>query len=244
MLLNILLVSLFHILIKKTKFSKLNGLLQQVIIGLVFGISSAFASENGVVIRGAIINVRDSAPILSGLIFGPLSGIISGFIGGSYRALSVLWGAGTDTVIACSISTFTCGIFAAILRIFMFDNKKPTIAYAVGITIISEIFHMLMIFITNMKDIELAYEFVHKCTALMVLCNSICVLLSMIIITIISKEKIKISFKNEGISQKFQRWLLACVVIAYVSTSIFSINLQTRVAKNDTRDLLIQNLNH
>ena len=130
-LINILLVLLFYTLNKKTKFSNFKPILKQVIIGIAFGVSSAFASENGVVISGAIINIRDSAPILSGLIFGPISGVISGLIGGTYRALSILWGAGTDTVVACSISTCVCGIVAAVLRIFMFDNKRPTIAYAV-----------------------------------------------------------------------------------------------------------------
>lgn len=241
-LINILLVLLFYILNKKTKFSNFKPILKQVIIGIAFGVSSAFASENGVVISGAIINIRDSAPILSGLIFGPISGVISGLIGGTYRALSILWGAGTDTVVACSISTCVCGIVAAILRIFMFDNKRPTIAYAVGITIICEIFHMLMIFITNMHDIYLAYEFVSKCTILMVSCNSLCVLISMIIVSIINKDKLNFSVKDEGISQKFQRWLLISIVLAYVSTSLFSINLQTRVAEKDTYQLLTQNI--
>ena len=127
MLFNVLLVILFYLLNKKTKFSKFNTVIQQVIIGITFGISSIFASENGVVISGAIINVRDSAPILSGLIFGPISGIISGFMGGLYRALSIMWGAGTDTVIACSISTFVCGLVAAALRVFMFDNNMITL---------------------------------------------------------------------------------------------------------------------
>lgn len=242
MLINVLLVLMFYLLNKKTKFSKLSLLIKQIIIGIVFGISSAFASENGVVISGAIINVRDSAPILSGLIFGPVSGIISGFIGGAYRALSILWGAGTDTVVACSISTFVCGIVSAILRIYMFDNKRPTIAYAVGITVICEIFHMLMIFITNISDISLAYQFVDKCTMLMVLCNSICVFLSMLLVSILNKDKVKLNLKNEGISQKFQRWLLVCIIVAYASTSVFSISLQTRVARNDTYQLLIQNI--
>ena len=49
------------------------------------------------------------------------------------------------------------------------------------------LWHWVLIFITNMHDIYLAYEFVSKCTALMVLCNSICVLLSMIIVSILNQ---------------------------------------------------------
>lgn len=50
-------------------------------------------SEFGVPIDGAIINVRDAAPLCAGLIFGPTAGILAGVIGGLERWFAVLWGA-------------------------------------------------------------------------------------------------------------------------------------------------------
>ena len=45
------------------------------------------------------------------LIFGPFAGIVSGFIGGGFRALTVLWNPDSVfTAVACSISTFLAGL--------------------------------------------------------------------------------------------------------------------------------------
>ena len=66
------------------------------------------------------MNVRDASPIIAGLVFGPISGVIAGFMGGIYRALSVMWVAGDYTVVACNISTIVAGITAALLRKYMF----------------------------------------------------------------------------------------------------------------------------
>ena len=44
------------------------------------------------------------------------------------------------------------GVFAAVLRKFMFDNKKPKWYYCLATATITEVIHMLMIFLTNMTD--------------------------------------------------------------------------------------------
>ena len=168
LLVNVLLTVFFFIAIKKNKFAKINKKVLQLIIGVIFGASAAFASEFGVNLNDTVINIRDSAPILAGLTFGPIAGIVAGFIGGTYRALSIFWGAGKATVVACSISTFLAGVIASILRYYMFDNKRTTWAFGVGIALVTEIFHMLMIFITNLYDIELAYSFIESLTSLTV----------------------------------------------------------------------------
>lgn len=51
-----------------------------------------------------------------------------------------------------------------ILRKYMFDNKKPTWLYGMGIGMVTEVLHMLMIFFTNMDDAVNAFEFVKICT--------------------------------------------------------------------------------
>ena len=43
---------------------------KQVIIGLMFGCVSAFASGYGVNWLGTVVNVRDAAPLIAGLVFG------------------------------------------------------------------------------------------------------------------------------------------------------------------------------
>ena len=41
------------------------------------------------------------------------------------------------------------GFIAAVLRRFMFDNKKPTWSYGIFITVVCEVLHMLMIFLQS-----------------------------------------------------------------------------------------------
>ena len=104
-LLNCLLVVGIYLLDKYTAAKKLPYLTKQVIIGILFGAVSAFASSYGVEWLGTVVNVRDAAPLSAGLIFGAPAGIISGLIGGLYRWFSVYWGGGMYTRLACSIAT-------------------------------------------------------------------------------------------------------------------------------------------
>ena len=78
--LNILLVVAFYLAENRTKFKKLSFMKKQIIIGVVFGGLSCFASSFGFDVFGTVANVRDAAPLSAGLIFGAPAGIISGII--------------------------------------------------------------------------------------------------------------------------------------------------------------------
>ena len=236
-LLNCVFVTAFYLLEKKTKFKNLNYIPKQIIIGVIFGGISAFASSYGVEILGTVANVRDAAPLSAGLIFGGPAGVISGVLGGLYRFFSVYWGAGEYTRIACTLSTMLAGVFAAILRRFMFDNKKPTWSYGVFITVVCEVIHMLMIFFTNMSDSSYAFEFVKAATTPMIIGNSIAVGLSLMVVSLLNHEERKLGKTNERISQTFQRRLLVLIVIACVVTSTFTYFLQSGMAEIETREV-------
>ena len=243
-LLNVVLVVGVYFLEKRTRFGKLKKIHKQLIIGVMFGCSSIFASIFGVKIWGATMNVRDASPISAGLIFGPVAGVLSGLMGGGFRALTVLWNPDSAfTAVACSISTVLAGCVAAILRKFMFDDKKAGWAPAVGITLVLEVFHMLMIFLTNMDEAYNAFLFVKQCTLPMIIANSISVGLSLFIITLISKEKIIRRGNDKGIAQTFQKWLLLCIVLAYCITSLFTYNLQTGVAEKQVEGTFTTTMN-
>lgn len=236
-LLNVAIVIGVYFLDKRTKFNNLKRIHKELIIGVLFGCSSIYASVFGVKIWGATMNVRDASPISAGLIFGPVAGIVSGFMGGVFRALTVLWNPESAfTALACSLSTCLAGIIAAVLRKFMFDDKKAGWAPAVGTALVLEVFHMLMIFITNMERAYEAFLFVKQCTVPMILANSISVGLSVVIIAIVSKEKLLRVGKDKGIAQTFQRWLLICIILAYAVTSIFTYNLQTGIAESQVEE--------
>ena len=151
-MINCFLVLCVYLVDKYTRVKNLPYMAKQILIGVLFGCVSAFASSYGVEWLGTVVNVRDAAPLSAGLIFGAPAGIISGCIGGLYRWFSVYWGGGTYTQLACSIATILAGLMAAGLRKLMFDNKKPTWSYGVCIAVVCEVIHMILIFITNMDN--------------------------------------------------------------------------------------------
>ena len=242
-LLNCIFVIVFYLLDKKTKFRNLKLTTKQILIGLIFGGLSAFASGYGVEILGTVANVRDAAPLCAGLIFGGPAGIISGVIGGLYRFFSVYWGGGEYTRIACTLSTMLAGFIAAVLRRYMFDNKKPTWSYGVFITIVCEVLHMLMIFFTNMSDSSYAFEFVKGATIPMIIGNTVAVGISLLVVSFLNHDERKQGKINERISQTFQRKLLVLIVIACVATSTFTYFLQSGMAEIETKDVFTSAMN-
>ena len=234
-LLNCFLVLVVYLSDKHTAVKKMPNVVKQIVAGILFGCVSSFASSYGVEWLGAVVNVRDAAPLSAGLIFGAPAGIISGFIGGLYRWFSVYWGGGTYTRVACSIATILAGLMAAGLRKLMFDNKKPTWGYGICIAVVCEVIHMILIFLTNMDNSSYAFEFVKGATIPMVLGNAVAVGFAIIIVSLLSHEKFLGNKGNEGIAHTFQRWLLACIVIAYFVTSTFTFFLQNGITTIETQ---------
>ena len=243
-IINCLLVLGVYLADKYTNVKKLPYMTKQIIIGILFGIVSAFASSYGVEWLGAVVNVRDAAPLSAGLIFGAPAGIISGFIGGAYRWISVIWNPGGEyTQVACSIATVLAGFMAAGLRKLMFDNKKPTWGYGVCIAVACEVIHMILIFITNMDNSSQAFEFVKGATTPMIFGNAIAVGTAIIIVSLLSHERFRVRKDNEKIANTFQRWLLACIVIAYIVTSAFTYILQNGMVKIETQEVFTTAIN-
>ena len=242
-LLNCALVLGIYLTDKHTSAKKIPYMVKQIIIGLLFGGVSAFASSYGVQWLGTTVNVRDAAPLSAGLIFGAPAGIISGLIGGLYRWFSVYWGGGMYTRLACSLATILAGFMAAGLRKLMFDNKKPTWSYGICIAVVCEVIHMILIFLTNMDNSSQAFEFVKGATAPMMLGNSVAVGVSIILVSLFSHEIFFRKKNSEGIANTFQRRLLACIVVAYLITSTFTLILQNGMAQIETQEVFTASMN-
>ena len=242
-LINCLLVLGVYLADKHTKIKELPYKTKQIIIGILFGGVSAFASSYGVEWLGAVVNVRDAAPLSAGLIFGAPAGIIAGFVGGFYRWFSVYWGAGTYTRIACSIATILAGFMAAWVRKWMFENKKPNWIYGICIAVACEVVHMILIFITNMSNSSYAFEFVKGATIPMIIGNGCAVGFAILIISLFSSERLAKRRKAERIANTFQRWLLICIAVAFLATSTFTYILQSGIVKVETQEVFTSAIN-
>lgn len=243
-LIPITLSGVFHILKKRTSFNDIPRIRQEIIIGVVFGLAAIIGTEFGVEIGGATANARDAAPLCAGLIFGPYAGIVSGLIGGIERFLAVIWKPGLAySQVACSISTILAGLYAAFLRKFMFDNKRPTWALALVTGVVMETVHMTLIFITHLNEPLEAIRIVEICTIPMVLVNSISVMLSVILVSFVSFKIRNGEPRNRKISQQVQNWLLVSIVLTYLATTLFVYQLQTSTALSQASNLLKQNIN-
>lgn len=231
-------------LIGKNKFIKsLPDTLKQVFVGIVFGIIAIMGTEKGVLINGATMNARDAAPLCAGLIFGAPAGIISGLIGGIERWFAVYWGAGTYTRVACTIATSLCGIFAATLRNKLFENRIPSSVYGFISGGVIEVFHLALVFVTNVSDAKKAFTVVQACAVPMISAVAISVFLSVWLVNFIDRDEKTAKNKEQRISTLFQRGLLVLVIVAYLATSIFSYIMQNETSKADTVQLLTININ-
>ena len=220
----------------KVKFiMKLPYWLRQGFIGIVFGGLAIIGTEWGIPFNGATANCRDAAVLSAGLLFGGPAGIIAGLIGGIERWFTAV---GNFTRIACTVSTILAGLYAALLRKFMFENKKPGWLLAMAIGVVMEIFHLTMVFITNMATPTTAMAAVKACTFPMVLANGISVMLSTMALSLLSGELFRRKASQVRISQTIQRWLLVTVLMAFAATSFFVFRLQDTIARRQADSLL------
>ena len=102
--------------------------LSRVLIGVIYGLCAVLSTHFGVSYSHMILNVRDLGPLVAGLFFDPVAGILAGLIGGIERYIvGTYFGVGSYTRIACSVSTCLSGFLAAGLHLFIFKKKKQLI---------------------------------------------------------------------------------------------------------------------
>ncbi len=213
----------FFILQNKTKFGEINNTRRQIIIGILFGLAAIIGTEFGVETdAGAIINIRDAAPICAGLFFGAPAGIIAGFIGGIERFFAVYWGAGAYTRIACSVSTILAGFLAAFFRTKVLNNKIPSPFFASIIPVAIEVVHMLINYLTHIGDPHKAYQIIADCTFPMIIANTFVVVVAICLIRLVDRLfKINVvSAQENSLSYLIQKRLITAIYISFVFTFV------------------------
>lgn len=230
----------FYLLDRKTGLGQINNRVKQIVWGVVFGILAVIGTEWSIPLEGAVLNCRDAAVITAGLLFGAPAGIIAGMIGGVERWIAVAWGVGYYTRVACSVSTILAGIYAALLRKYMFEDKKPGYLLAAAVGVVIEVVHLTMVFLTNMDTPNEAMDIIRVCAVPMIVANGLSVMLSAMAISVLSGRKGDSASggKKARISQTIQKWLLVAIVAAFAATSYFVFELQNQLASVQGDNLL------
>ena len=235
-LFSIVTVSLFSLDRKKFRDNPKNYWIRQIVYGLVFGGLAVIGTEFGVSIEGAVMNIRDAAPLSAALFFGAPAGIIAGFIGGIERWFAVLWGAGTYTRLACTLGTIFAGLFGAFVRKFILEERKPGFIYGGMIGMVTEVVHMLLVYYTNAGEPVQAHAVTTTCAPVMIPLVAFAVALPGFVVTLIYKENLHPRGEERRITQHIEVGLLVAVILAFFVTNVMEYTIQNTIAFKSASD--------
>ena len=232
---------LLTLLRKRTSVAHVSEKYWQVIVGVVFGLIAIYGTEAGIPLDGAMMNVRDAAPLAAGLYFGGPAGIIAGVIGGVERWLAVYWGVGEFTRLACSLGTLFAGLFAAVLRKYVFSYHIPNLSFAFATGVVAEVMHLTLVFVTNLDQAAKAFEIVQACSIPMVLCVGLSTMICSFALLLLSRKPVVTPAGERNMVRILHTRMLAAFVVAFVVT-VGLTAVQTSRSDADTENLLSQSI--
>lgn len=208
---------------------------QKMLIGLVFGLCGILSNHFNINYGHSLLNIRDLSPLVAGLFFDPVSGILTGFIAGIERyIIGTYFGIGSYTAIACSTATCMAGVLAALMSIYIFERRKPSAIFGFFMGAVVEVFHMYMVFVTHRSDITTALQVVKNNALPMIFFTALGLFLTSLALQILSKEWVN-PFKKRSsdkieVSQKFRFWLFVFTLGVLLVNFLLSRSMQTRKA--------------
>ena len=239
-LIPVLATALLYRLDRSGRLGSLSYAKKQILYGTVFGAIAILGTEWGIPLEGAVVNCRDAAPLCAGLFFGAPAGILAGFIGGLERWLSVYWGVGSYTRLACSIATALAGVISALLRKNMFDSKRPRLLLAAVCAFMVEALHQSMVFFFHINDAANAAAIVRVTAPPMLIANTLSVLLAGTFYAMVDGSLKETRHERKTLSTLIERQLLILVALSFLFTTLYSFRLQTDVAKKQTESSLVE----
>ena len=223
---------------QRTNVAKVSEKSWQVIVGVVFGLIAIYGTEAGITVDGATMNVRDAAPLAAGLFFGGPAGIIAGLIGGIERWFAVMWGAGQFTQLACTLGTIFAGFYAAALRKYVFNYHIPNLSFAFATGIVTEVLHLLLVFVTNMSQPTQAFAAVQACVLPMTFCVGLSTMLSSLALHLLHHKHLLTPPGERNVVRILHTRMLMAIVVAFIITVGFTSIVQTSRSLADTTELL------
>ncbi len=216
---------------------------QRMAVGLFYGLCSVVSNHISINYGSMLLNVRDIGPLAAGLFFSPLSGLISGFIGGVERYLvGEFLDIGSFTRVACGLSTCLAGCLSAALHKWFYRGNRPPVTHALFIGAMMEVFHMYAVLITHRDQMDMAYVVVRICSLPMITFTSLGVAACSAIILRMSGMKGAVNpwtpREKTPIDVRFQRWLLAVTTGLFVVSILLTSGFQRQMAYQQTCALL------
>ena len=174
-------------LITRTKYfwhvvDRQAGYWDRLALILVFGGFSVYGTYSGVHLFGAIANTRDLAPLVAGLVGGPIVGIGAGIIGSIHR-----YSLGGFSAIPCSLATLLAGVIGG-LAYTLHRHKFVGVFWAMSLAIFIEAFHMLLAILIA-RPLATAIELVRAVSLPMIIANAVGVGVFALIIANLIRER-------------------------------------------------------
>lgn len=139
--------------------------------GILLGLAAIYCTAGGYHSGGLIVNLRDVGPMVGGLFFGPVTGVVAAVIGAAHR----FWvGSATymdvgDSTIPCVVATMVSGILGSL--VWRFNGKRPPRLFvAVFMALLMSAIHMGIVFL---YDAEMAADFFGRFWYVWLLCNGL-----------------------------------------------------------------------
>ncbi len=212
-------------------------------VGLIYGLCSILSNHISINYGNMLLNVRDIGPLVAGLFFDPLAGILSGVLGGVERfIIGEYYGIGTFTRVACGLSTCLAGLISATLHWFVFKGKRPSVSHSFFLGAVMEVFHMYAVLLTHRDEMYAAYQVVRVCALPMITFTGLGVALcSGIILHLSGKEGAVYPWtprEETPIHVRIQRWLLVVVIGVFILSSALTTGFQIQMAYQNAASVL------
>jgi LytS/YehU family sensor histidine kinase len=150
----VIIVAYLTVSFSNKKLAAKNPWVPKIIIGVVFGLLSAYGTIMAVKLSdGTIPNVRELGAMMAGIAGGPVGGLIAGVIGGVHR-----FSVGGVTMIPCGLATILVGLISGLVSTRLTGKYYLLKAAAVGMAL--EAFAMGLVFV--FVPFEAAYMIVYQ----------------------------------------------------------------------------------
>ena len=141
--------ALFFASQKRRELHQEDKALHSLLIAVVFGLLSIYASVSAVSVDGVLSNCRTLPVLYAGMVGGPISGIISGLIGGLFRFFAY----STPSDVPCMLACFLAGVIGSSIHITVKKKYRFNLLTGLCASLVTEGCHMLITALFGYPDV-------------------------------------------------------------------------------------------